>query len=91
VGVDSELKKHNGDKAFSRGGREGGANNKRQKNAQQCGFGGKKRHIKSGDAESSADLSGFSARRMKTGEKGKPAKTARLGKSRRNVGGGKKH
>jgi rRNA-processing protein EBP2 len=35
-------------------------------------------------------MSGFSARRMKTGVKGKTPKTARLGKSRRNVGAAKK-
>ncbi|KAK9774201.1 putative rRNA-processing protein EBP2 [Seiridium cardinale] len=86
VGVDSELKKHNGQTSFSRGTREGGANAKRQKKNEKYGFGGKKRHSKSGDAMSSADMSGFSAKRMKTGVKGKPAKTARLGKARRNAG-----
>ncbi|KAI0122946.1 eukaryotic rRNA processing protein EBP2-domain-containing protein [Xylariales sp. AK1849] len=90
VGVEDELKKHNSQKPFGRGGRDGGSNSKRQKKDQKYGFGGKKRHAKSGDAVSSADMSGFSARRMKTGTKGKPAKTARLGKSRRNTGAGKR-
>ncbi|KAH8663922.1 eukaryotic rRNA processing protein EBP2-domain-containing protein [Xylariales sp. PMI_506] len=94
VSVENEIKQHNTQKTFSRGGREGGReggpNAKRQKKDAKYGFGGKKRYSKSGDAVSSADMSGFSARRMKTGAKAKPAKTARLGKSRRNVGAGKR-
>ena len=50
---------------------------KRQKKDAKFGFGGKKRFAKSGDAQSTADMSGFSARKMK----GKGSK--RLGKSRR--------
>ena len=53
-------------------------NFKRQRKDEKYGFGGKKRFKKSGDALSSADLSGFSAKRMKTGGKAK-----RPGKSRR--------
>ncbi|KAI9796093.1 MAG: rRNA-processing protein and EBNA1-binding protein ebp2 [Piccolia ochrophora] len=49
---------------------------KRQKRDQKFGYGGKKRFSKSGDAASTADLTGFSARKMKGGPK-------RLGKSRR--------
>jgi rRNA-processing protein EBP2 len=90
VGVDDEIKKHNSKKPFSRGNRDEGLSAKRQKKDHKYGFGGKKRHSKSGNAESAADMSGFSARRMKTGAKGKPAKTARLGKSRRSAGGGKR-
>ncbi|KAI1864225.1 hypothetical protein JX265_008596 [Neoarthrinium moseri] len=89
VGVEKELKKHGGQKAFGRGGREGGVNAKRQKRNEKFGYGGKKKNAKSGDATSSGDMSGFSARRMKTGAKGKPAKTSRLGKSRRQAGGNK--
>jgi rRNA-processing protein EBP2 len=63
---------------------------KRQKKNEKYGFGGKKKHSKSGDAMSSADLSGFSAKRMKSGAKSKPAKTARLGKARRNAGAQKR-
>ena len=52
--------------------------NKRQKRDDKHGFGGKKRFSKSTDAASTADLRGFSAKRMKGG-KG----PQRLGKSRR--------
>ena len=53
--------------------------NKRRKKDDKFGFGGKKRFSKSGDAASSADLRGFSARKMKGPGKG----SQRLGKSRR--------
>ncbi|KAK8001949.1 rRNA processing protein [Apiospora marii] len=80
VGVEEELgkadKKRSGD----------ARNTKRMKKDQKYGFGGKKRHSKSGDAMSSGDLSGFSQKGMKQGTKGKLPKTARLGKSRRNAG-----
>ncbi|KAH7371221.1 eukaryotic rRNA processing protein EBP2-domain-containing protein [Pyrenochaeta sp. MPI-SDFR-AT-0127] len=54
---------------------------KRQKKDEKFGFGGKKRHAKSNDAQSSADGRGFSVKRMK----GKPAGGAskRPGKARR--------
>ncbi|GAP89133.1 putative rRNA processing protein [Rosellinia necatrix] len=89
VGVDDELDKHN---RSQRGGGERGAKPgaKRQKKNEKFGFGGKKKYSKSGDATSSADLSGFSAKRMKSGAKGKTPKTARLGKSRRKAGAGKR-
>ncbi|OTB06174.1 hypothetical protein M426DRAFT_319242 [Hypoxylon sp. CI-4A] len=108
VGVDSELSKHKAQKAFSRGkdgeqqqqrGPPSSNNNKRQKKDDKYGFGGKKRHAKSGDAVSSGDLSGFDARRMKAGitgggkpqgTKGRPFKSPRLGKSRRGAGAGKR-
>ncbi|RMZ75945.1 hypothetical protein DV738_g5245, partial [Chaetothyriales sp. CBS 135597] len=69
--------------AKDRSGRERGGggsqpNAKRQKKDAKFGFGGKKKYSKSGDAKSSADLSGFSMARMK----GK-AKPKRPGKSRR--------
>ncbi|RMD39875.1 hypothetical protein DV735_g5260, partial [Chaetothyriales sp. CBS 134920] len=72
--------------AKDRSGRERGSsgpgggqpNAKRQKKDAKFGFGGKKKYSKSGDAKSSADLSGFSMARMK----GK-AKPKRPGKSRR--------
>jgi len=65
----------------SRGGAGGKDFNKRQKKDSKYGFGGKKRHAKSNTAESSADGSGFSARRMK----GKPSGGAskRPGKDKR--------
>lgn len=52
--------------------------NKKQKKDERFGFGGKKRFSKSTDAASTADMKGFSSRKMK-GKKG----TQRLGKSRR--------
>lgn len=99
VGVDNELNKNGkrgrgGDPAAGRG-----VNTKRQKKDTKYGFGGKKRNAKSGDAMSSGDLSGFNARKMKSqgggagpggGGKKKFVKTARLGKSKRQGGGGKR-
>lgn len=74
--------------AKSRSGRDrgsGGAPNaKRQKKDSKFGYGGKKRFSKSGDAESSGDMRGFSASRMK-GKGGGGAKK-RPGKSRRAAG-----
>ncbi|GAM88934.1 hypothetical protein ANO11243_069680 [Dothideomycetidae sp. 11243] len=66
------------DKDARRGGADGQANPKRQKKDQKYGFGGKKRFAKSNDASSSADMRGFSVKKMKG--KGKPQ---RPGKSRR--------
>lgn len=63
----------------------GGPNLKRQKKNEKFGFGGKKRHHKSGDAISSGDLSNFSAKKMKSGGK-KAGGSKRLGKSRRKAG-----
>lgn len=40
-------------------------NNKRQKKDQKYGFGGKKRHAKSNDAQSSADGRDYSVKKMK--------------------------
>ncbi|KAI0893249.1 Ebp2-domain-containing protein [Annulohypoxylon nitens] len=100
VGVDAELGAHNAKRAFSRGsdGERSGPNRKRQKKNEKYGFGGKKRHAKSGDAVSSGDMGSFSTRRMKAttfgakgGRGGKAGKSApRLGKSRRNAGAGKR-
>ncbi|KAI2784926.1 Ebp2-domain-containing protein [Daldinia loculata] len=91
VGVDNEISKHNAQRAFSRGKDGERAGPKRQKKNEKYGFGGKKRHAKSGDAVSSGDLSSFSARKMKAGgaRGGKPVKP-RLGKNRRNAGAGKR-
>ena len=101
VGVDHELSSHKQQKqsnpqsrsSSSKPGREQHQPNaKRQKKNEKYGFGGKKRHAKSGDAASSADLSAFpGARRMKSASFGgdgvgrKTPKTARLGKSRRKA------
>lgn len=94
VAVDNELtkpgKRSRAD-AFQ-GGRS--SNPKRAKKDAKYGFGGKKRHGKSGDAMSSGDLSGFNARKMKAqgpggggagGGKRGPMKTARLGKNKRQA------
>ena len=101
VGVEQELSSHkqNNKKNPSSAGRQQQQqhqpNAKRQKKNEKYGFGGKKRHAKSGDAASSGDLSAFpGASRMKSGGFGpggkgkgsKTPKTARLGKSRRNAG-----
>lgn len=58
-------------------------NHKRQKKNEKYGFGGKKRHAKSGDAASSSDLSGFNAKKMKAGSR--VSKPSRPGKSRRKA------
>ncbi|KAJ5558558.1 hypothetical protein N7535_008773 [Penicillium sp. DV-2018c] len=57
--------------------RDGPRNSKRQKKDEKFGFGGKKRHAKSGDAASSGDLSKFSAKKMKGGAK-RPGKSKRV-------------
>ncbi|CAI6100500.1 unnamed protein product [Clonostachys chloroleuca] len=84
VGVDNELAKYDSRSGSGRGnmgGRNGG-NQKRQKKDEKYGFGGKKRHAKSGDAVSSSDLSGFNPKAMKA--KGKVGKS-RPGKGRRKA------
>lgn len=75
--------------AKSRSGRErgGGAPNaKRQKKDSKFGYGGKKRFSKSGDAESSADMRGFSNAKMKGKGGGGGGAKKRPGKSRRAAG-----
>ncbi|KPI38379.1 rRNA-processing protein EBP2 [Cyphellophora attinorum] len=91
VGVDDDNNDSNKsrrggrDRSSSRGG-AGGAF-KRQKKDAKFGFGGKKRFSKSGDAESSADMRGFSSARMKgRGGGGGRGGAKRLGKSRRAAG-----
>ncbi|OAA52079.1 Eukaryotic rRNA processing [Metarhizium rileyi] len=85
VSVDNELAKRSQDTSSSRGGASGrGGNTKRQKKNEKYGFGGKKRHAKSGDAVSSGDLSSFNSKKMKAGAKGK-LKVSRPGKSRRKA------
>ena len=61
-------------------GRERGTGMKRQKRDQKFGFGGKKRFKKSGDAVSTGDMGGFSAKKMK---KGGTVVKQRPGKARR--------
>jgi rRNA-processing protein EBP2 len=92
VAVDNEIKSHDKRSAGKRpGGREaGGPAAKRHKKDAKFGFGGKKRHAKSGDATSSGDLSGFSVKRMKAGGAGKGKTTPRMGKNRRKAVAGKR-
>jgi len=88
VAVDKELAGYNkSNKSSDRSGPgRGGPNAKRQKKNEKYGFGGKKRHAKSGDAVSSSDLSGFDPKKMKA--KGRVSKT-RPGKSRRQAMAGR--
>ncbi|KAH1274520.1 hypothetical protein KXW98_006357 [Aspergillus fumigatus] len=67
----------------SRGNESGGPSLKRQKKNEKYGFGGKKRHVKSGDAISSGDLRNFSVKKMKGGSKrpGKSKRAAAKGRS----------
>lgn len=61
-------------------------NHKRAGKNAKFGFGGKKRHAKSNDATSSADMSGYRKGQMK-GTSGRPgAAKARPGKARRAKG-----
>lgn len=87
VAVDEELKGY-GTKGKGGNGSRGGAggpNAKRQKKNDKYGFGGKKRHSKSGDAVSSGDVSSFNNRRgVASGRVGKP-KAQRPGKNRRKA------
>lgn len=79
VSVDNEIAKHSQRSGSTR--QQSGArapNAKRQKKNEKYGFGGKKRHAKSGDAVSSGDLSRFNVKRMKS-------KASRPGKSRRKA------
>ncbi|KAL4741932.1 eukaryotic rRNA processing protein EBP2-domain-containing protein [Aspergillus similis] len=62
-----------------------GPNLKRQKKNEKYGFGGKKRHAKSGDAMSSGDLRGFSVKKMKGASGG----AKRPGKSKRAAARGR--
>ncbi|WQF80015.1 Putative eukaryotic rRNA processing [Colletotrichum destructivum] len=86
VGVDNEIKSHTNSSGKRDGKRDGGrsgsgVNTKRAKKNDKYGFGGKKRHAKSGDAVSSGDLSAFNPKRMKGGVGKKPQQ--RPGKNRR--------
>ncbi|WAO93666.1 Hypothetical protein NCS54_01122000 [Fusarium falciforme] len=88
VGVESEMKKHNQRSGAGRGQMGAGSgtvNHKRAKKNEKYGFGGKKRHAKSGDAMSSSDLSGFNAKKMKAG--GSKVSKSRPGKARRKAMG----
>ncbi|WKT43415.1 hypothetical protein QSH57_008251 [Fusarium oxysporum f. sp. vasinfectum] len=79
VGVEKEMKGHNPRAGAGRGQVGAGANHKRAKKNEKYGFGGKKRHAKSGDAMSSGDLSGFDPKKMKAG-----SRVSSLGLARRD-------
>lgn len=76
VSVDNELASHSKRKVATE---RGGLGAKRQKKNEKYGFGGKKRHAKSGDAISSGDLSHFNTKKMKAGarSKSRPGKNVR--------------
>ncbi|PTB63593.1 Ebp2-domain-containing protein [Trichoderma citrinoviride] len=83
VSVDNEIAKHS--QRSGAGRQQSGSrapNAKRQKKNEKYGFGGKKRHAKSGDAMSSGDLSRFNVKKMK-------GKASRPGKSRRKAAASK--
>ncbi|KAL4728406.1 rRNA-processing protein EBP2 [Fusarium chlamydosporum] len=82
VGVEKEMKGHNPRSGAGRG--AGAGNPKRAKKNEKYGFGGKKRHAKSGDAMSSGDLSGFDPKKMKAGSR---VSKSRPGKARRKAMG----
>ncbi|KAF9760920.1 hypothetical protein IL306_004048 [Fusarium sp. DS 682] len=85
VGVEKEMKGHNPRSGAGRGQVGAGAvNHKRAKKNEKYGFGGKKRHAKSGDAMSSGDLSGFDPKKMKAGSR---VSKSRPGKARRKAMG----
>ena len=77
VALEDAAKEDNSPRAARKG--DARSQSKRQKKDEKHGFGGKKRYSKSTDAISTADLRGFSSKKMK-GKKG----PQRLGKSRRN-------
>jgi rRNA-processing protein EBP2 len=60
-----------------RTGGDGASNFKRHKKDSKFGFGGKKRHAKSGDAQSTGDLRGYSQKKMKAGASKRPGKARR--------------
>ena len=74
-----------------RGDHSSGPSQKRQRKDQKYGFGGKKRHAKSGDAISSADMRSFPGRRMKHESGGSGRNSSRGGDDARGRkrGGGR--
>lgn len=78
------------DKSSSRrrGDKGAGGPTKRAKKDEKYGFGGKKRFAKSGDAESSADIRGFSVQKMKGGSGGRGGGSGGRGGGRGGRGGG---
>jgi rRNA-processing protein EBP2 len=66
-----------------RKGRDGKPDNKRAKKDSKYGFGGKKRHAKSNDAQSTSDGRSFSVKKMKgkpSGGAKRPGKSVRMKK-----------
>jgi rRNA-processing protein EBP2 len=90
VAVDDEIKSYKRQKTGEDKSRDNvhARNKKRQYKNEKFGFGGKKRHAKSGDAISSGDVSAISGRKSKYGvqkTKGVKSKTLRHGKMRRKA------
>ncbi|KAF2104823.1 eukaryotic rRNA processing [Rhizodiscina lignyota] len=86
VALEDAATAEKADKAARRQKRDAGGkpNPKRQKRDEKYGFGGKKRHKKSGDAISSADMRDFSTKKMKAPfGGGAKAGAKRPGKSKR--------
>ena len=65
IALDDESKRPRTSSSGAKGGDKPKPNAKRQKRNEKYGFGGKKRHAKSGDAISSSDMRDFSVKRMK--------------------------
>jgi rRNA-processing protein EBP2 len=77
VGLEDAAVTQAKDKAARRATGRDKPNVKRQKKDSKFGFGGKKRFSKSGDAQSSAEMKGFSTKKMKGGAKKRPGKSRR--------------
>lgn len=77
VALEDATKEDRRSKSARQGGKDQpSSQGKRQKKDQKFGFGGKKRFAKSNDATSTADMRGFSAKKMK-GQKQRPGKARR--------------
>ncbi|KAL1620170.1 rRNA-processing protein EBP2 [Neofusicoccum ribis] len=80
VALEDSAETERKEKLARKQGRGGAPNPKRAKKDAKYGFGGKKRFAKSNDANSSADMKGFSVKKMKAG-----GAKQRPGKARRNA------
>ncbi|GME37848.1 rrna processing protein [Neofusicoccum parvum] len=80
VALEDTAETERKEKLARKQGRGGAPNPKRAKKDAKYGFGGKKRFAKSNDANSSADMKGFSVKKMKAG-----GAKQRPGKARRNA------
>lgn len=76
VALDDAVKDDRRTKSSRKGGERDGRQGKRVKRDEKFGFGGKKRFAKSTDAASTADMRGFSVKKME-GKKQRPGKARR--------------